>query len=120
MSAILRHIFCNMAMFVYMKFWFWCAISEHTSFSAGFVFLTNSLLSGLYSFAHFARLYSCEKSALGLLTFTRFSIPFRIFILKILHCINLVHMAVRSLRSTPQPLKIRKKNGLILMIKPLE
>ncbi len=29
---------------------------------------------------------------LGLLAFTRFSIPFRIFILKILHSINLVHI----------------------------
>ena len=44
---------------------------------------------------------------LELLAFTRFSIPFRIFILKILHSINLVHMAVRSLRSTPQPHIIR-------------
>ena len=52
-----------------------------------------------------------QNPPLGLLAFTRFSIPFRIFILKILYFINLVHMAVRSLRSTPQPLKIRKKKS---------
>ena len=35
---------------------------------------------------------SVRKSALGLLAFTRFSIPFRNFILKFLHSINLAHM----------------------------
>ena len=45
------------------------------------------------------------KSALGLLAFTRFSIPFRNFILKFLHSINLAHMG------SFVPVKIRKKKG---------
>ena len=40
--------------------------------------------------------------SLGLLAFTRIRITFRIFILKILHFINLAHMAVRSLCSILQ------------------
>ena len=50
------------------------------------------------------------KSYLGLLKFTRFSIPFQIFILKIFHFIDLAHMAVcsPSARHHSRP-KIRKK-----------
>ena len=50
------------------------------------------------------------KSYLGLLTFTRFSIPSQIFILKIFHFIDLAHMAVHSpsARHHSRP-KIRKK-----------
>ena len=63
----------------------------------------------IYQCIHSINLYAplTPSLCLELLAFTRFSIPFRIFILKILNYINLVHMAVRSLRSTPQPHKIR-------------
>ena len=49
-------------------------------------------LTGFVHFVHSIR----PQIRLGLLAFTRFRISFRIFILKILHYINLVHMAVRS------------------------
>ena len=42
------------------------------------------------------------KSALGLLTFTRFSISLQIFILKIFHSINLVHMGSYVPAQNPQ------------------
>ncbi len=53
---------------------------------------------GVTSALHMGALFDTHpsKSALGLLTFTRLSISLRIFILKILLFINLVHMAVRS------------------------
>ena len=53
-----------------------------------------------FAFAHFIPRFPDftrpQIRCLGLLTSTRFSISFRIFILKILHFINLVHKAVRS------------------------
>ena len=60
-------------------------------------------LTGLTPFSRVVR----PKIRLRLLAFTRSSTSFQIFILKIFHFVVLVHMAVRSLRSTPQPLKIR-------------
>ena len=46
------------------------------------------------------RTLSVRKSALGLLAFTRFSTAFQIFILKIFHFVNLVHMG-HSLSLSP-------------------
>ena len=58
-----------------------------------------SLFRRFFEFRALPSLYA--KSALGLLAFTRFCIPFRNFILKFLHSNNLAHMA------TSCPHKIR-------------
>ena len=58
------------------------------------------------------------KIALGLLAFTRLSISFRIFILKILLYINLVHVAVRSSVSQTR-LHSRSKSAIINIINTL-
>ena len=52
----------------------------------------SSTSHSLTELTHFVRVTRPQIRCLGLLAFTRLSIPFQIFILKIFHYINLVHM----------------------------
>ena len=72
----------------------------------------SNFFTGRRSFISFGQ--PSQNPPLGLLAFTRFSIPFRIFILKILHFINLVHMGTGfGITSHGVPAQNPQKKALI-------